>query len=415
MKTYLINTLKNISTINRSLDFVSMIKTSEWIIFNEDKTNIEKFLFVDDENIYASVNGKTSYLKWKYIKVNASLLIDDNINKYLFKVVVCNEDIIVLNIDSTNNYSFLINSRSSLKDETYENIQWYLIRKCGLDILDEKQKNIYLEEIKKAQSKKEKEAREKELEQKRITKDIIITASIIFAVIIIGCCIYNYIEYKKKHPTLYTTEKQNQIAIDLGLSVKWATCNIGANKPEEFGNYYGWGEPTGTDVFGYDSEPVGMLNKRFPLRENENFPPYSIINTSKDIAKHNWGGKWRMPTKKEAQELIDKCEIQYFESKGKKQIKAIGPNGNFIIIPSAGFLDGTGGNWKLDYDEYSIYLYIGELYSSAVSHYEYSDNKASYLFIGDTYDQKFNKVKEKEINAIERYRMLPVRAVMDKW
>ncbi len=55
-----------------------------------------------------------------------------------------------------------------------------------------------------------------------------------------------------------------------------------------------------------------------------------------------------MPTKKEAQELIDKCEIQYYESKGKKQIKVIGPNGNFIIVPSAGFLDGTGGNWSLD-------------------------------------------------------------------
>ena len=411
MKTYLINTYKNISTINHSLDFVSTIKTSEWIIFNEDKTNIEKFLFVDEENIYASVNGKTSYLKWKYIKVNASLVIDDDINKYLFKVVVCNEDIIVLNIDSTNNYSFLINSKSSLKDETYENIQWYLIRKCGLDILDEKQRKIYLEEIKKEQSKKEEQKREKELEQEKFTKKFLITASIILSVIIIGCCIHDYIEYKKKHPTLYTTEKQNRIAIDLGLSVKWATCNIGANKPEEYGNYYGWGEPTGTDVFGH--EPVGMLIKRFPLRENETFPPYSIINTSKDIAKHNWGGKWRMPTKKEAQELIDKCGIQYYESKGKKQIKVIGPNGNFIIVPSAGFLDGTGGNWSLDYHEYSIYLYIGELYSS-VSHYEYSENKASYLFIGDTYDQKLNKVKREKIDAIERYRMLPVRAVMDK-
>lgn len=409
MKTYLINTLKNISTINHSLDFVSMIKTSEWIIFNEGKTNIEKFLFVDEENIYASVNGKTSYLKWKYIKVNASLVIDDDINKYLFKVVVCNEDIIVLNIDSTNNYSFLINSKSSLKDETYENIQWYLIRKCGLDILDEKQRKIYLEEIKKEQNKKEEQKREKELEQEKFTKKFLITASIILSVMIIGCCIHDYIEYKKKHPTLYTTEKQNRIAIDLGLSVKWATCNIGANKPEEYGNYYGWGEPTGTDVFGHDSEPVGMLIKRFPLRENETFPPYSIINTSKDIAKHNWGGKWRMPTKKEAQELIDKCEIQYYESKGKKQIKVIGPNGNFIIVPSAGFLDGTGGNWLLDYHKHSIYLYIGELYSS-VSHYEYSENKASYLFIGDTYDQK----KREKIDAIERYRMLPVRAVMDK-
>ena len=58
--------------------------------------------------------------------------------------------------------------------------------------------------------------------------------------------------------------------------MKWATCNIGANKPGEYGNYYGWGEPTGTDVFGHDSDPVGMLNKRF----SETFPLYSIIQYS---------------------------------------------------------------------------------------------------------------------------------------
>lgn len=70
--------------------------------------------------------------------------------------------------------------------------------------------------------------------------------------------------------------------------MKWATCNIGANKPEEYGNYYGWGEPTGTDVFD-DSEPVDKLNKRFPARADRFLPPYSIINTSRDIANYNWG------------------------------------------------------------------------------------------------------------------------------
>lgn len=413
MKTYLINTLKNISTINRSLDFISTIKTSEWVIFNEDKTNIEKFLFVDDENIYASVNGKTSYMKWKYIKVNTSLVIDDDTNKYLFKVVVCNEDIIVLNIDSTNNYSFLINPKSSLKDETYENIQWYLIKKCGLDILDEKQREIFLEEKKKEQEKKEEEARKKELAQKQLTKKNKITAVVILVAIFICAGILTYIDYRKQHPRLYTTEKQNQVAVDLGLSVKWATCNIGANTPEDFGNYYGWGEPTGTDVYKPDRDPIYMLNKRFPTREDNTLPPYSIINTSKDIAKYNWGGNWRMPTKEEALELIYKCKIQYYESNEKKVIKVIGPNGNFIIIPSAGFFDGTGGNWLLDYHDFSTYLYIGELFTS-VSDYEYSENQASYLFIGDTYDENLNKVKVKKISSIERYKMLPVRAVMDK-
>ena len=413
MKTYLINTLRNISTTSRSLDFVSTIKTSEWIIFNEDKSTIEKFVFVDNENMLVSVNGKTSYSKWKYIKVNTSLVIDDGQNKYLFKVIVCNENIIVLNVDSTNNYSFLINAKSSLKDETYENIQWYLMRKCELDILNEKQRELYLEEKRKEQIKKEAEAKRRELEQKRFTNKLLIGIGVIFVAVIIGCCINNYIEYKKKHPTLYITERQNQKAVDLGLSVKWATCNIGANKPEEYGNYYGWGEPTGTDVFGHDSEPIRELKKRFPARENGALPPYSIINSSKDIAKYNWGGNWRMPTKDEVQELLNRCKIQLYESRGRKLAKVIGPNGNSIIIPSAGFLDGTGGNWILKYHEYSIYLYIGEL-CSPVSSAEYEENKAAYLFIGDEYNRNYDKVSAKRISAIERYKMLPVRAVMDK-
>ena len=413
MKTYLINTLRNISTASRSLDFVSTIKASEWIIFNEDKSIIEKFIFADNENMLVSINGKTSYSKWKYIKINTSLVIDDGTNKYLFKVIVCNENIIVLNIDSTNNYSFLINAKSSLKNKTYESIQWYLMKQCGLDILNEKQRELYLEEKRKEQIRKEAEAKRRELEQKRFTNKLLIGVGVIFVAVIIGCCINNYIEYKKKHPTLYITEKQNQKAVDLGLSVKWATCNIGANNPEEYGNYYGWGEPTGTDVFGHDSEPIRELIKRFPARDNGTLPPYSIINSSKDIAKYNWGGNWRMPTKDEVQELLDKCDIRLYESRGRKFAKVIGPNGNSIIIPSAGYVDGTGGNWVLKYKHYSIYLYIGELYSP-VSASEYAENKASYLFIGDDYDKNFDNVSVKRISAIERYRMLPVRAVMDK-
>lgn len=163
MKTYLINKLQNISTLNHSLDLLSIIKASEWIIFNEDKDVIEKFLFVDNENILVSTNGKTSDIKWKYISMSESLLIDDDINKYLFKIIKYDKNIIVLNIDSTNKYSFLINSKSILKDATYEDIQWYLIRELGLDMLDDEQREIYL---------KEKELKEKQIkEMKRIERE----------------------------------------------------------------------------------------------------------------------------------------------------------------------------------------------------------------------------------------------------
>ena len=152
MKTYFINTIKNIATNSQSLDLTSTLKSQEWIVFNDDDSFIEKFLFIDNEKLLVSVNGKSSYSKWQYLKVNSSLVIDDEKSKYLLKVVVCNKDIVVLNVDSTNDYSFLINSKSSvLQNPTYEDIQWYLIRNCGIDILDEEQRALFIEEKKEKQ------------------------------------------------------------------------------------------------------------------------------------------------------------------------------------------------------------------------------------------------------------------------
>lgn len=148
MKTYFINTIKNIATNSQSLDLISTLKSQEWIVFNDDDSFVEKFLFIDNEKLLVSVDGKSSYSKWQYIKVNSSLVIDDEKSKYLLKVVVCNKDIVVLNVDSTNDYSFLINSKSSvLQNPTYEDIQWYLIRNCGIDIFDEEQRKIFEKKI----------------------------------------------------------------------------------------------------------------------------------------------------------------------------------------------------------------------------------------------------------------------------
>lgn len=185
MKTFLINKIKDISTINRSLDIISLLKSNEWIIFDEDKSNIEKFLFIDNENIYVSTNGNTSNLKWEYLKINNSLLIDDNQYKILFKVVVCNEEIIVLNIDSTNKYCFFINSTSNLKNGIYEDIQWYLMRKCGFDILNREQKVLYLEEQRKIEAQKEEEERKEKLETEEYYRRISIVGIILFIALVL--------------------------------------------------------------------------------------------------------------------------------------------------------------------------------------------------------------------------------------
>lgn len=88
-------------------------------------------------------------------------------------------------------------------------------------------------------------------------------------------------------------------AIDLGLSVKWASCNVGAQSPEEYGDYLQW--------------------------------------DGSDLAHSALGGKWFMPTLEEGQELIDKCTWEWCELNGVTGYKVTGPNGNSIFLPATGW------------------------------------------------------------------------------
>lgn len=143
--------------------------------------------------------------------------------------------------------------------------------------------------------------------------------------------------------------------VDLGLSVKWATCNIGAEEPEDYGDYFAWGE----------TEPY--YSSLFPLVWKEGHeegycvgnsyidydsilkPPYkkyrtdgkTVLAPEDDAAHVNRGGEWRMPTREEFEELLDKknctwtwtsvCGIQGY--KVESRIK--GFKGNYIFLPGA--------------------------------------------------------------------------------
>ena len=415
MKTYLINTFKKATTAGQHLDFISTIKSQEWVVFNDDKTDVEKFLFVDDSKLLVSVNGKSSYSRWEYIKINSSLVIDDEKNRYLLNIVICNTDIIVLNIDSTDCYSFLINSKSSfLKDATYEDIQWYLIRQCGIDILTDEQRDKLAEEKRLEAERKKKEEEKRENEQRKLVKNILIYGSIVLLIIIGVSSLQEYSEYKKNHPTIYTTKEENKTAIDLGLSVKWATCNIGANSPEEYGNYYGWGDVTGQNVTrGTDNAYV--IDYEFPPRKTTDLLPSSITNGPFDMAKANWGNNWRLPTKNEAEELLSKCKISRAEKiNGNYCFKITGPNGNYIYLPLS----------DLRYDD-GIFIRRGEQCASATV---WTGNISDGRRYGHEHEQLAYALKMSETDASGlwtdkviceldegvRWYGRPVRAVMDK-
>lgn len=123
--------------------------------------------------------------------------------------------------------------------------------------------------------------------------------------------------------------------VDLGLSVKWATCNVGASSPKDAGGYYAWGETTTKSDYSEGSykyyDGIGYINIG-----------NDISGTEYDVACKQWGGSWRLPTRMEMEELRDKCTWTWTTYKGVKGYEVTGPNGNSIFLPAAGYCDDTG-------------------------------------------------------------------------
>ena len=137
------------------------------------------------------------------------------------------------------------------------------------------------------------------------------------------------------------TESSGIKAIDLGLSIKWASCNVGALNPEDLGGRYAWGEIVEKDDY---SEKNYSLAKPFETYEKGDwamktkvtlykYQHLDIMGTEYDVAHVKMGGYWRMPTKSECEELANNCKVVETTLKGKRGYKFTGLNGNSIFIP----------------------------------------------------------------------------------
>ena len=132
--------------------------------------------------------------------------------------------------------------------------------------------------------------------------------------------------------------------VDLGLSVKWACCNVGATKPEEYGGYYAWGETEEKSNYDWDTYKYSYIEKarlcvsKYCLNENYgSVDNKTTLDASDDVASVKWGGSWRMPTYEEIQELNNICSWQWTTLNGVNGACVTGPNGNSIFLPAAGF------------------------------------------------------------------------------
>ena len=165
--------------------------------------------------------------------------------------------------------------------------------------------------------------------------------------------------------------------VDLGLpsGTLWATCNVGANSPEEYGDYFAWGEtePEPTDYYDwstykwYNSNGVTKYctQSGYGVVDNK-----TELDPEDDAAYVNWGPSWRMPTTQQQNELILRCSWQRTTMNGVNGDLGTGPNGNTLFLPAAGTrkynrLDDAGSNgiyWSRTLDNtnsfYAWYMYF---------------------------------------------------------
>ena len=134
--------------------------------------------------------------------------------------------------------------------------------------------------------------------------------------------------------------------VDLGLSVKWATFNLGATTPDDYGDYFSWGETETKEYYSVTNYKWGTgkeggirLTNIFKYNTRSSFgnvDNITVLFPEDDVAHVKWGGIWRMPTKDEWEELLDKCSWIKTEQNGIKGILFTGSNGNSIFLPAAG-------------------------------------------------------------------------------
>jgi uncharacterized protein (TIGR02145 family) len=134
--------------------------------------------------------------------------------------------------------------------------------------------------------------------------------------------------------------------VDLGLpsGLLWATCNVGANAPEEYGDYFAWGETQPKSVYNWGTYQYcnGNYNKLTKYCNKSNFgyngftDNLTTLLPEDDAATANWGSGWRMPTNEEWQELLDNTINTWIIRNGVIGRLFTAANGNSLFLPAAG-------------------------------------------------------------------------------
>ena len=170
--------------------------------------------------------------------------------------------------------------------------------------------------------------------------------------------------------------QDNHEYVDLGLpsGTLWATCNVGANKPEEYGDYFAWGETAPKEIYTWGTYKWcngTLFSMTKYCRESENgYEGFTDgkgeLDLEDDAAYVNWGSSWRMPTMEQEKELVYECTWEWTTHNGVNGRLVTGPNGKTIFLPAAGVRfgsslngDGTLARYLSSnlHDEFSFHAY----------------------------------------------------------
>ena len=185
--------------------------------------------------------------------------------------------------------------------------------------------------------------------------------------------------------------------VDLGLSVKWATCNVGASSPEEYGDYYAWGETETKSNYAWSTYKWcndGRHNKQTKYCTRSNYGTVddkTVLDPEDDVAHVKWGRSWRMPTDLEMAELRENCIWTWTTLEGKNGYKVTSKkNGNSIFLPAAGCRSSYS---IVDADSYGYYwsssLDTGSPYYAWSVYFNLDNVDWGYVVWSNNYSSRF--------------------------
>ncbi len=164
--------------------------------------------------------------------------------------------------------------------------------------------------------------------------------SLFFALALAAICAMPSCENEPKN----TTNGHEWVDLGLPSGTLWATCNVGANAPEEYGYYFAWGETQPKDIYNESNYQHCMGNDSLLTKYNYNseFGNDGFTDTltcllpEDDAATICWGNDWRMPTKEEFEELCKNTTVTWTARNGVNGMQFAANNGNSLFLPAAG-------------------------------------------------------------------------------